>query len=152
MTDGFSCGPRSLQIAFSFFDFYPPYEEVLDICRTSDETGTSVFDLYQASQHYDFEVKQHYSRTDVPLLLGYLKDGYPVIIMWYAGLIEGGKVNHFSVAYKYDKSFIYLLDPAAHLYIEPEIKIRHGNLNRAWTTHPDRKWMMAMMGRKKVNF
>ena len=149
MTDGFSCGPRSLQIALSFFNIFPSYDDLLCECRTEDLTGTSTWDLYKAAKSYDLETKQHDEKTSVDLLIKYLDKNAPVIILWYAGEIEGEKLNHFSVAYKHDDKFIYMLDPAMHLYAEPEIRMRIGNLKRAWTTYPKRKWMMAILGKNK---
>jgi len=138
-TDAYSCGPRSLQIAFSHYNVYPAYRELLEVCET-DYEGTSPENFPKAVGYYGLCACVHEKDASVDLIVDYTDRDIPVIVMWYAGLS-----NHVSVAYTTDSKCIYLLDPALHLYTEPVISIRKNMLEKCWKYHDDSKWMMAVI-------
>ena len=140
MTDGYSCGPRSLQTAFSHYSFYPSYDDVFGICETDINTGTEVDNLERASEYFGFNQDVYEDEATPELIKQYTDDCCPVIVMWFAG-----GDNHVSVAYKVDEKFVYLIDPSLHLYTEPTILIRRKMLERCWKAHPSSKWIMAIL-------
>lgn len=140
-TDGFSCGPRSLQIAFSHFKFFPKYKEIFNICETTPERGTEVDNLERAAEFFGFKVDVYEEDASSKIIKYYTDLLYPVITMWHVG----GEDSHVSVAYGVDKTFVYLIDPSLHLYTEPIVLIRRSMLKRCWDKHPSSKWIMAVL-------
>lgn len=139
-TDGYSCAPRSLQTAFSHYGFYPSYEELLIVCETDKNTGTEVDNLERASEYFGFNQDVYEDDATPSIIKQYTDESYPVIVMWYAG-----GDNHVSVGYKVDEKYVYLIDPSLHLYTEPTILIRRSMLKRCWKSHPESRWIMAIL-------
>lgn len=140
-TDGYSCGPRSLQIAFSHYKFYPPYKEIIDVCQTTPEYGTDVDNLELAAEFFGYKPDVYENDATTEIIKKYTDLSYPVITMWYAGSGD----NHVSVSYSVDKKFVYLIDPSLHLYTEPVILIRRKMLEKCWKNHKPSKWIMAIL-------
>lgn len=137
-TDAYSCGPRALQIAFSHYNIYPKYKDLVKICETNEE-GTEVEKLEFAAKTVGFSVEVFEEDATAVRIKEYTDKSIPVIVMWYAG-----GDSHVSVAYKVDETFVYLLDPALHLYTEPTIMIRRAMLEKCWRKHHNSKWIMAV--------
>lgn len=137
--DGYSCGPRSLQIAFSKYDFYPSYSSIFEVCET-DISGTDVWDLEKAAKVFGFRTKVHSTDATTDLIKYHTDKQRPVIVMWYVG----DQDTHVAVAYKVNDKYVHLFDPSLHLYTEPEIRIRRSMLERCWSNHEDARWIMAV--------
>jgi len=138
-TNGYSCGPRALQIAFSHYGVFPKYTDIFDKCGT-DAYGTPLENFYGVVEHFGLCCAEHEEDATVDLIKKYTDSGIPVIVMWYAG-----GDDHVSVAYQVDDTYVYLIDPASHLYTEPTILIRRSMLERCWKTHKDSRWIMAIL-------
>lgn len=138
-TDGFSCGPRAMQVALSHFDMFPPYKEISSLCET-DEGGTDVNKMKEVAESYGLKTRAFTDSASPENIKKYTDKGFPVIVMWYVG----DNSAHVAVAYNVDDNFVYLLDPSLHMYTEPTILIRRSMLKRCWKAHEDSQWALAL--------
>lgn len=138
-----TCGPRSLQIALSAFGYYPPFQDIYHLCGTAED-GTFLFELPKAARALGCRVVVRTRKASSAAIKKYVDRGNPVLVNWFADDTEGSTSDHCAVAYRVSDTYIYLLDPAAFLYVEPTLLIKRTSLDKCWLENPGSRWMMAI--------
>jgi predicted double-glycine peptidase len=114
----YTCGPSALQAVLGYWGIEAREDELAKACLTTAENGTNRHSLIRVAQAYGLRALPK-APMSTPMLKGYLRQGYPVILAIQAWSGVSGKDysrewddGHYVVAIGYDQERLYVEDPS----------------------------------------
>lgn len=138
-----TCGPKCLQTIFGYYDKYPDFTDILDVCET-DSVGTPLRNISIAAKCFGFNTIEYKNKeATIKNIKKHTDMGEFVIIHWYTG---DGRVygSHLAIVYRVDKKYLHLIDTSTHLYVEPYVFMKRSMLNKCWKHHPETRWALVV--------
>ena len=113
------CGPASLVIALSYFHIHVSQDEMIKAARTTVEEGTFHSGIIRALAKYRCGYLEGCANSVEYLKMG-IRGGFPIIVGWYKE--DPPPDDHYSVVYRINRKWIWLIDPEEPFPVKMDIK------------------------------
>jgi len=135
---GYTCGPTSLQMVFSFFGSFMSEADLADLAETNEIIGTDHHNMIEVARLGGFYcyVNDTSSLLEVE---SFIDRGFPVIVDFVEPVTEEA---HYAVVVGFSKGSIVLNDPANG----KDFKLSEDDFSLRWHDGTTRsvRWMMVL--------